>query len=273
MTVTAARAPGTSAPGSQTVGGSSSDAARTEVLRLAQEFEAMLMTQMLRDMRRSMVDEDPEAATPGFDTMTDLVDVEFGRALSSAGGMGLSASLVQALDKLSGMGHSEPASAAALPGLSGSGDWPSVTETDPQEASPVAVSGTIDAAPGQPSLDGPITSAFGWRRDPLSGSPGFHKGVDVAMAYGQDVRAAAAGTVVFVGENGGYGNMVAVRHSDGRETRYAHLSVPEVQVGDAVDEGGVLGKSGSSGRSTGPHLHFEVLFNGRPVDPATLERH
>ena len=79
----------------------------------------------------------------------------------------------------------------------------------------------------------------------------------------------APGTVVFSGPRGGYGHMVSIKHPDGRETRYAHLAEELVRVGDAVGAGQVLGRSGSSGRSTGPHVHFEVLVDGRPVDPVT----
>ena len=99
----------------------------------------------------------------------------------------------------------------------------------------------------------------------------FHQGVDIAVAYGHDVKAAADGIVSFAGVQNGYGNTVVIDHEGGRQTRYAHLSQELVRAGDVVSEGQVLGKSGNSGRSTGPHLHFEMLMNGRPVDPVTAE--
>ena len=99
----------------------------------------------------------------------------------------------------------------------------------------------------------------------------FHQGVDIAVAYGHDVKAAADGIVSFAGVQNGYGNTVVIDHGGGRQTRYAHLSQELVRAGDVVNEGQVLGKSGNSGRSTGPHLHFEMLVNGRPVDPVAVE--
>ena len=87
------------------------------------------------------------------------------------------------------------------------------------------------------------------------------------MAYGLDVRSVDGGQVRFAGQHGAYGTMVAVTHADGRETRYAHLAESLVQPGDVVQAGQVLGRSGSSGRTTGPHLHFEVLMEGQRVNP------
>jgi murein DD-endopeptidase MepM/ murein hydrolase activator NlpD len=96
-----------------------------------------------------------------------------------------------------------------------------------------------------------------------------HEGIDLVAPYGTPVRAAAAGTVMFVGRVGGYGNLVDLRHRDGTVTRYAHLSrfAPGLQPGRFVRVGAPLGNVGSTGFSTGPHLHFEVLVGGRAVDP------
>jgi murein DD-endopeptidase MepM/ murein hydrolase activator NlpD len=112
-----------------------------------------------------------------------------------------------------------------------------------------------------------ISSSFGVRRDPLLGTPAMHAGIDFRVPYGGPVRAAGAGTVVSAGWNGGYGRMVEVEHADGMTTRYAHLSKITVKTGDRVERGSVVGKAGSSGRSTGPHLHYEVRRNGTAIDP------
>jgi murein DD-endopeptidase MepM/ murein hydrolase activator NlpD len=112
-----------------------------------------------------------------------------------------------------------------------------------------------------------VTSSFGWRQDPLTGQVKFHKGVDLRAAYGQSVTAVAGGRVVQAGPQGGYGLSVVVEHGSGIRTRYAHLSELSVQQGDVVNQGTQVGKAGQSGRSTGPHLHFEILADGRPVDP------
>ncbi|MPS64908.1 MAG: peptidase M23 [Chryseobacterium sp.] len=95
----------------------------------------------------------------------------------------------------------------------------------------------------------------------------FHKGLDIAVAFGSDVRAAAAGTVIFSGQKGGYGNCVIVSHGNGLATLYGHLSRLIAKVNDKVKVGEVIAKSGNSGRSTGPHLHYEVHKNNTPVNP------
>src|SRR5262249_40037715 len=108
-------------------------------------------------------------------------------------------------------------------------------------------------APGEP-----VTSGIGVRKDPLLGTLALHSGIDFRSAIGSAARATAPGTVVSAGWNGGYGRMVEVDHGNGFSTRYGHLSHIDVKVGDHVERGGVLGETGSSGRSTGPHLHYEV---------------
>lgn len=251
---------GTRPPGAASEG--DAPAQRHEIAKLAQEFEAMLMTQMLREMRRSMLDETDETDGFGASTLTDIGDVELGRALSRMGGMGLGDGLVKAFERQLGAQRetgSESAGAAAA------------------AAASIAAPREVDLANvSRQSLDTasalPISSAFGWRQDPVTGVPTFHRGVDLAVAYGRDVRAAAAGTVVFSGTQGGYGQTVLIEHGDGRQTRYAHLSQQFVQAGEVVTGGQVVGRSGNSGRTTGPHLHFEMLVDGRPVDPLTEDR-
>ncbi|MBK1895334.1 M23 family metallopeptidase [Chryseobacterium paridis] len=95
----------------------------------------------------------------------------------------------------------------------------------------------------------------------------FHKGLDIAVAYGSDVRASAAGTIIFSGQKGGYGNCVIVSHGNGLATLYGHLSELLAKVNDKVKVGQVIARSGNSGRSTGPHLHYEVHKNNTPVNP------
>jgi murein DD-endopeptidase MepM/ murein hydrolase activator NlpD len=116
---------------------------------------------------------------------------------------------------------------------------------------------------GDPSL----TSPFGYRADPFLGRLALHPGIDLAEAYGAEIRAAAAGRVVHAGLAGGYGIMVEINHGNGLATRYAHMSEALVEEGEEVDKGAVLGRLGSTGRSTGPHLHYEVRVDGEPVDP------
>jgi murein DD-endopeptidase MepM/ murein hydrolase activator NlpD len=118
-----------------------------------------------------------------------------------------------------------------------------------------------------PSPGHAVSSTFGVRKDPLLGMPAMHSGMDFRAPMGSDARVTAAGTVVSAGWNGGYGRMVEVRHADGFSTRYGHLSKILVKEGQELAVGDVVGKVGSSGRSTGPHLHYEVRRNGDALNP------
>ncbi len=121
-----------------------------------------------------------------------------------------------------------------------------------------------------PAPGNPVTSLFGTRRDPFLGTAAFHSGVDFRATYGQAVKATAAGTVLKAGRFGGYGNMVEIDHGNGFSTRFAHLSRVLVRDGQRVARGTVVGQAGSSGRSTGSHLHYEVRENDRAVNPVNF---
>ncbi len=130
-----------------------------------------------------------------------------------------------------------------------------------------------DATPsGRPILSGWLSSRYGTRIDPFSGKKAWHEGVDFAGKAGADIVAVASGVVSWSGERYGFGKMVEVAHGDGVITRYAHNQENLVKVGDMVRRGDVVARMGNSGRSTGPHVHFEVHKNGRPVDPASYLR-
>jgi murein DD-endopeptidase MepM/ murein hydrolase activator NlpD len=118
-----------------------------------------------------------------------------------------------------------------------------------------------------------VSSGFGYRADPFTGDAAFHAGLDFKGPYGAPIYAAAKGTVSFAGVRQGYGNVIEIDHGNGLLTRYAHMSAFRAGVGRTVAPGEVIGTIGNSGRSTGPHLHFEVRINDRPVDPRPfLER-
>jgi hypothetical protein len=120
---------------------------------------------------------------------------------------------------------------------------------------------------GRPVSSGFISSYFGERADPFDGREAFHKGVDFAGTAGEKVMAVAAGVVTWAGERSGYGKLVEINHGDGYVTRYAHNERTLVSVGETVKRGEPVALMGSTGRSTGPHVHFEVVHNGRQVDP------
>jgi murein DD-endopeptidase MepM/ murein hydrolase activator NlpD len=118
-------------------------------------------------------------------------------------------------------------------------------------------------------IRGAIRSVFGPRRDPINGRPRFHKGIDIAAPSGTPIQAAAAGRVVFAGRNKGYGNMVMLEHADGRRTLYAHAEALYVKVGTNVAAGQTIAAVGSTGHSTGPHVHFEIRVGEQAVNPLT----
>ncbi len=131
------------------------------------------------------------------------------------------------------------------------------------------LSSRIDHEVGESLLipQGRVTSGYGMRPDPFTGEQKFHEGIDFAFEYGSPIHAAGDGEVMFSGESKGYGKMLILRHPDGVETLYGHNSDNLVKVGDKVKAGDIIGRTGDTGRSTGPHLHFEIRREGRPVNP------
>jgi len=123
-----------------------------------------------------------------------------------------------------------------------------------------------------PIKTGIFSSVFGWRPDPFNGRPSLHEGIDFTSARGTPILAAAAGVVVTSEYHPQYGNMVEIDHGNGLTTRYAHCSRRLARVGDVVMKGAIIGEVGSSGRATGPHLHFEVRQNGVAKNPARFLR-
>ena len=121
---------------------------------------------------------------------------------------------------------------------------------------------------GLPVKKGWLSSRYGRRTDPFTGKPSWHKGVDFAGKRGSEIVSVAAGVVVSSGTRYGYGLLVEINHGNGFLTRYAHNESSQVRVGDIVSRGQVIARMGSSGRSTGPHVHFEVLKDGKHQDPA-----
>jgi murein DD-endopeptidase MepM/ murein hydrolase activator NlpD len=238
------------------------DESPARVRELAHEFEAMFLSQMLKQMRQSMaLADDEEGDGFGKAAFTETFDTELARHISAGGGIGIASVIMEAFDRQSG----ERAEAGVATIAPSPLPTPVRRPTVPRMEMPVARPDDAD----EPVTLGPVSSAFGWRRDPINGQSRFHKGVDIKAAYGQAVPSVAPGRVVSAGDQGGYGLTVVVEHDSGIRTRYAHLSAVAVAPGEVVGRGQDVGRVGSSGRSTGPHLHFEVLEDGRPVNPAT----
>lgn len=230
------------------------DDRKAQLASIAAEFESMLMNQMLSAMRQSAKwgGESEDGDGFGGQALFEVIDVELVSKLSRSGGLGLGRELQRSLERSFGPrpeGAGSPLS-REVPGLSAPlGRMAEMPSVDP------------DAVASQ------VTSAYGWRSDPFHGHSRFHKGIDLAAAYGDDVRAAAPGRVVFSGQQNGYGNTVVIEHAGGARSRYAHLASADVAQGAVIAAGQSIGRAGSSGRSTGPHVHFEVTVGNETVDP------
>jgi len=125
---------------------------------------------------------------------------------------------------------------------------------------------------GRPIKKGWVSSRYGYRKDPFTGKKTFHRGVDLAGKVNSPVIAVAAGVVTVAKKKSSYGYLVEVRHSNGYATRYGHNSKLLVQVGDMVSKRQTIALMGSSGRSTGPHVHFEIARNGKTINPRNYLR-
>lgn len=250
---------------------------KAQLASIAAEFESMLMGQMLSAMRQSARwggdSEDGDGL--GGQALFEVIDVELVAQLSRGGGLGLGRELQRSLERSFAPGATRPAD-PLLPGQPGGGPpLGRVPDTAASPAWPVPRAGaapvdavSVDARSVDPAaVARQVTSGYGWRADPFDGHGRFHKGIDLAAAYGDDVRAAAPGRVVFSGQQAGYGNTVVIEHAGGARSRYAHLASAGVAPGAAVAAGQTIGRAGSSGRSTGPHVHFEVTVGTETVDP------
>jgi len=240
--------------------GSSSPERIQEVVR---EFESMLIHQLLRQMRETSRwlgnEEDDELFG---DRLLETIDVEFARQLAAGGGLGLSNVLMPGL-----LDAAESPASPEVFSLNTSAP----TYVAPGNQSIPGATPPPAGAPGEPLVSERVTSTFGLRQDPIAGDHRFHGGVDLRAAYGREIGAAESGTVVFAGEQGGYGLTVVIEHGEGVRTRYAHLSSILVTEGDAVGSRDPIGRAGQTGRATGSHLHFELIRNGERVDPASIE--
>jgi murein DD-endopeptidase MepM/ murein hydrolase activator NlpD len=216
---------------------------------VAREMEAMFAYELIKVMRETSNASSQGAL--GADTYMSLFDMELSRLFAERG-IGLQEALSRGLSSAAGI------------------EGPPEAEQKPREES-----GPQAQKPGfgviLPDLDNPrISSAYGFRTDPLSGERRFHRGVDIPAPEGTDIHAVRKGTVAFSGVQNGYGNVVIIDHGDGFTTKYAHNKANLVKEGDRVGAGAVIAQAGSTGRSTGPHIHFEVLYQGKDVSPGTL---
>jgi murein DD-endopeptidase MepM/ murein hydrolase activator NlpD len=203
-----------------------------------EEFEGMFISYLLKVMRSTVDSESDGELSMGKDLYADMFDNEIALTIARTRGLGIGEMMFRQL----------------------------------QEKGETAAESPVDQRISAMSMpvDGRLTSDYGFRTDPLTGSSKFHDGIDLAAPAGTPFRAAASGTVVFSGELSGYGNTVVLEHENGGRTLYAHASRILVRAGDRVKAGQEIGQVGSTGRSTGPHLHFETLVSGQNIDPKSL---
>jgi murein DD-endopeptidase MepM/ murein hydrolase activator NlpD len=240
------------------------------VRAVAREMESLFAYEMVKAMRATA---NGPAGGKGFgnDVYGSLFDMQLARVLASRG-LGLQDLL------LKGFGGEVSAEADAKNSTEGNTMHPPGVPVLPPDA-PVE---RRTNAPGGPAATpfpgvslpirdgGRLSSGFGYRKDPFTGKIAFHHGVDIAAAEGTPVYPVRGGMVAFSGYEKGYGNVVVVDHGDGFVTKYAHNRANRVSTGDSVDSDKVIAEVGGTGRSTGPHLHFEVRYEGKSVRPDTV---
>jgi len=238
---------------------------KAELKKVAEEFEAVFIGQLLKIMRETIEESGLEGGGFGKTIYTELFDQEIALSMAKRGALGIGDIIYRSMTDNEAVIDPESFAAASSPG---SGSF----RPTPEKSNDLPLADATEARneisiPILP-VNAPVSSAFGMRSDPFTGKPQFHKGMDLAAPAGTPVVAALPGKVTSVGYEPGYGNNVVVEHGDGLRTRYGHLASINVKVGDMVTSDDTLGKVGSTGRSTGAHLHFEVTRMGRPIDPA-----
>jgi murein DD-endopeptidase MepM/ murein hydrolase activator NlpD len=259
----------------------------SDLHRVAAQFESLLLAQMTSALNASADEDSDLFRSEATDLYRQMFSEQLARTMAESGGIGLREIIVQQLKRrMNSLATNDlPGSPLNLSGNSPlSGNGPAeINQQSMERAISVAkqlrnaqaidpqISPSFNDRAGESELqipiEGRLSSRFGTRRDPINGSHRFHRGLDIAAARGTPVAAAAEGQVVFAGYQHGYGNTVLIEHADGRQTRYAHADELKVVAGERVAAGQVVATVGSTGRSTGAHLHFEVLENGRQVDP------
>jgi len=266
-------------------------------------FESAFLQKLMAQMRAT-VPKDGLLHGPYEDKYLSMFDQALGDKLAEAGGIGLADMMYAQLKERVGGGKGQAGTAEApAPGTVLPANRPTAGKGLERVASrPSEIPGTskrtvADAVVAHPShalflsseqaagadasvpgreqaarelaapVSGTITSDYGWRGDPFTGRTAWHAGMDIAAPEGETVAACWDGQVVFAGPRGGYGNAVIVEHQGGWRSVYGHLSRIDVQEGDVVAAGRKIAEVGSTGRSTGPHLHFELRYAGASVDP------
>jgi murein DD-endopeptidase MepM/ murein hydrolase activator NlpD len=236
-----------------------------ELKKAAQEFEAIFIAQMLKVMRETIEESGLTEGGLGKSIYTEMFDQEVSLNLAKKGALGIADILEKRLNATAAVKDKKDSTLA--PSKEGANVPAGAAKAGADDASQ-AIEPDYDISDMQLPVQAPISSLFGMRRDPFTRQEKFHKGLDLAAPEGMAVVPALPGTVMSARYEPGYGNTVVVEHAGGIKTRYGHLGSMNVKAGDTITSDNILGTVGSTGRSTGAHLHFEVIRNGVSVDPS-----
>ena len=241
---------------------------RAALKKASEEFEAVFIGQLLKVMRETIEESGAESGGFGKGIYTDLFDQEIARSMAHRGALGIGDIIYKSLTEKENV-YSPEAFEREYPSRQVLRSRP-VDTARQGEANTNAAESAREFSGTILPVNAKVSSAFGMRNDPFTGKPKLHKGIDLSAPAGTPVNAALPGKVVSAGYESGYGNTVLVEHEGGLQTRYGHLASINVKAGDMVTSENMLGKVGSTGRSTGAHLHFEVIRQGVHVDPSTV---
>jgi peptidoglycan hydrolase FlgJ len=244
------------------------EVSKTRLKGAVKELEGLFIYEMLKEMRQT-TQGGFLGKGMGNDIYGSLFDMELAKLFAERG-LGLGELI---LKQMAGREESKPDRSSSpsedLKGSSLRKEAPPVPPTEPGTQDSVLKVNDQEVSIKIP-VDGRVSSDFGWRMDPFSGEEKFHAGIDIAAPSGREIYPVNKGRVIFSGMTQGYGNTVIIDHGDGYVTKYGHNFTNLVSLGDNVETGQVIALVGSTGRSTGPHLHFEVQHQGKRVNPQQL---
>jgi murein DD-endopeptidase MepM/ murein hydrolase activator NlpD len=279
----------------------------THLQKACEEFESFFIYFLMKTMRSAIPDSSFLGKGPGGEIYTALFDQELAKNLSQRGGIGISQVMMQELSgtnqiikplnealhylRKSSENKETPVQESSLPqtgafigknintALSSDKRLKETSENESTASCPNKGEWRMGEKTHRASkecpeyalpLSGKVTSLFGLRKDPFTKKEVFHAGIDLAMAAGSAVRAASPGKVIFSGRRNNYGNLVVLQHDSSYTTWYAHNSKNLVNTGDVVEAEQSIALVGDTGRTTGPHLHFELRKDGNPINPAEV---
>ena len=246
-----------------------------ELKKACREFESVFTYELLKSMRKTVDKCDLFSGGEGEEIYESLLDQELSKKMTGYGSNSLAEVLYRQLSRIDSSSQAGQAAYSKIDSSSHAGQA-AYSKIDPSSQAGQAVhsetkpesdvSSTEDSQPDWP-LKSVISSKFGWRKDPFTSENRFHSGIDIAAEKGTEIKAAMSGKVIMSCNLEDYGNVVAVDHGQGLVTLYAHNEKNLVSVGDQVEKGSLVAMVGSTGRSTGAHLHFEVRKDGTKIDP------